>query len=185
MTETLLITLTALLSGYTGFASLPFSINMRVEETAPVAELSKTEKSEVLWLARVIFSETKDEDEMKLIGWVVRNRVEAKYRGGTYEEVVLSAHQFSGLNSKDEQYSININMGYESENEKWIKALAVANEIYFASEEERPFSEDVKHFYSPVSVAVTPKWTTSGKLDYEIPGNNGDASRFAFYSGVK
>ncbi len=185
MTQTLLITLTAILSGYTGVASLPFSEYMKVEEVEPVAKISQTEKTEILWLARVIFSETKREDEMRLIGWVVKNRVEAEYRGATYEEVALSSYQFSGLNPKDAQYHININIGYESENKKWTKALEVADEVYFADDTERPFSKDVKHFYSPVSVSKTPSWAEEGVLNKTIPSTDTLAPRFAFYSGVK
>jgi hypothetical protein len=185
MTQTLLLTLTAFFSGYTGIVSLPFPMHMKVEEVEPAAKLSSIEKSEILWLSRVIFSETKDEDEMNLVGWVVRNRVEAEYRGNTYEEVALSAKQFSGLNPKDEQYDININIGYDSENEKWMKALAVAEKVYFAGGDERPFSSDVKHFYSPMSISGTPEWAEDGELDYEVLGDDGMAPRFAFYSGVK
>jgi len=190
MTQTLLLTLTAIFSGYAGVATFSFPIPapmspMSVKEVKPVAKISKTRKTEILWLARVIFSETKNKEEMRLIGWVVRNRVEAEYRGDTYEEVALSAYQFSGLNSKDAQYDININMGYKSENEKWVKALVVAKKIYFAGDDERPFGKNVLHFYSPMSVSKTPKWTTDGELDYEISGTNGMAPRFAFYSGVK
>ncbi len=185
MTQTLILTITAFLSGYTGVATFPFPTYMKVEENEPAAKVMDGDKSEILWLARVIFSETKDEDEMNLVGWVVRNRVEAEYRGTTYKEVALSKYQFSGLNSKDAQYDININMEYASLNEKWITALLVAEKIYFANENERPFSGDVKHFYSPVSVSGTPAWAEGGELDYEIPGADGMASRFAFYSGVK
>ena len=185
MAQTLLLTITAFFSGYAGVASLPQPSYMKVEETEPAAKIIDRDKTEILWLARVIFSETKNEEEMNLVGWVVRNRVEAEYRGNTYEEVALSAYQFSGLNPEDLQYNININMGYNSENEKWMKALAVAEKIYFADEDERPFSKDVKHFYSPASVSKTPQWTLDGKLDYEVPSTNGMASRFAFYSGVK
>ena len=186
MIQTLFVTLTMILSGHTGLTpiSLPHTY-MTVKEVEPVAKISNVDKSEILWLARVIFSETKDEDEMRLVGWVVRNRVEAGYRGDTYKKVALSANQFSGLNPKDEQYPININMGYDSTNKKWMKALAIADEIYFADDNERPFSSDVKHFYSPMSVTKTPKWTTSGELDYEIPGTDGKPARFVFYSGVK
>lgn len=185
MTQTILLTITAFFSGYTGVAALPFPMHMSVREVEPAAKIMDGDKTEILWLARVIFSETKDEEEMNLVGWVVRNRVEAEYRGSTYEEVALSAHQFSGLNSSDAQYHININMGYESTNEKWLKALEIAENIYFADGDERPFAQDVKHFYSPVSVAKTPEWALYGELDYEIPGADGKPARFAFYSGVK
>lgn len=185
MTQTFLLTLAAFFSGYTGFASLPLPTYMKVEEVEPAAKIMDGDRTEILWLARVIFSETKDEDEMNLVGWVVRNRVEAEYRGNTYKEVALSAKQFSGLNSKDAQYDININMGYDSTNEKWVKAIAVAEKIYFADEKDRPFSSDVLHFYSPVSVATIPKWALDGVPDYTVPGTDGMAPRFAFYSGVK
>jgi hypothetical protein len=185
MIETFLMTLTAFVSGYTGAIMPHFPAHMSVRETEPAAKIMEGDKSEILWLARVIFSETKDEEEMNLVGWVVRNRVEAEYRGATYKEVAQSTHQFSGLNPKDAQYDININMGYESTNEKWVKAIAMAKKIYFADGNKRPFSKNVLHFYSPMSVSETPKWTEGGELDYEIPGNEGMAPRFAFYSGVK
>ena len=35
--------------------------------------------SETLWLARAMFSESKRHDEQELIGWTVRNRVEASW----------------------------------------------------------------------------------------------------------
>ncbi len=185
MTQTLILTITAFLSGYTGIATFPFPAYMKVEENEPAAKVMDGDKTEILWLARVIFSETKDEDEMNLVGWVVRNRVEAEYRGTTYKEVALSKYQFSGLNSKDAQYDININMEYDSLNEKWIKAIKVAEKIYFADKNERPFSEGVLHFYSPVSMEGSPDWANNGDLDYEVPGEGGLAPRFAFYSGVK
>jgi len=185
MIETFLITMAALFSGYTGIAPLPFPAYINMGEVAPAAKILNADKAEILWLARVIFSETKDEDEMTLVGWVVRNRVEAEYRGSTYKEVALSASQFSGLNPKDAQYEININLEHDSDYEKWMEALAVAHEVYFASDDGRPFSSDVRHFYSPVSVKETPKWAVDGKLNYEIPGTDGKPARFAFYSGVK
>lgn len=185
MTQALLITLTAILSGYTGVTSLPLSKYMSVKEIEPAAKISKTDQTEILWLARVIFSETKKEDEMELVGWVVRNRVEAKYRGSTYKEVALSANQFSGLDPKDEQYSININMDYNTKNEKWLKALEIANKIYFSNGETRPLPKNVLHFYSPVSAAKTPSWTKEGTLNKTIPDTNTSTPRFAFYSGVR
>jgi len=185
MTQSLILTITAFFSGYTGIATIPLPTYMTLNDPVPAIEVIDADKSEILWLARVIFSETKDEEEMNLVGWVVRNRVDTQYRGGTYEEVALSGNQFSGLNSSDAQYKININMEYGAKNEKWIKALAVANQIYFADEDKRPFSKDVKHFYSPMSVAEAPEWALDEKLDYEIPGSNGMAPRFAFYRGVK
>jgi hypothetical protein len=54
--------------------------------------------TETLWLARVIFSETKRPDEQVLVAWVVRNRVDTRYRGrSSYQGVVLDPWQFSAF----------------------------------------------------------------------------------------
>jgi hypothetical protein len=55
---------------------------------------------DVLWLARVIYSETKRPHEQELVAWVVRNRVETAYRGkDTYRSTVLDPWQFSAFNA--------------------------------------------------------------------------------------
>ncbi len=185
MTQTILITLTAILSSYAGMVSLPFHSYMNVQRITPTIKNSKIDKTNILWLARVIFSETKNKDEMRLIGWVVRNRVDAKYRGNTYKKVALSASQFSGLNPKNTQYKININMKYGTKNKKWKEALLVANKIYFSKNKNRPFPKSVLHFYSPISIKNTPNWVKRGILDKTVPSTNHLAPRFAFYSGVK
>lgn len=185
MTQTLILTITAFFSGMTGASMYQTPQHATVKETEPPAKILNSDKEEILWLARVIFSETKNKDEMNLVGWVVRNRVEKEYRGSTYKEVALSNSQFSGLGPDDEQYHININMGYDSVNEKWLQALGVATTIYFADDTKRPFSNDVLHFYSPISVRKTPDWTKDGNLDYTATGTSEVVPRFAFYSGVK
>ncbi len=185
MTQTLLVTLMMIFSGYTGATSIPSPVYVNIKEAGQTEKISKIKKDEILWLARVIFSETKNKEEMRLVGWVVRNRVEAKYRGETYKEVALSASQFSGLSPKNKQYKININMDYKSKNKKWIEALKIANKIYFAGGSERPFSKNVKHFYSPVSIKKTPAWVKKGKLNKTILSVNTLTPRFAFYSDVR
>ena len=45
---------------------------------------------EVIWLARCLLSESDRTDEQRLVAWVVRNRVETRYRGYSYREVVES-----------------------------------------------------------------------------------------------
>lgn len=185
MIQTLILTMTAFLSGYTGTLMNEMPRYVKVEETEPSTKIINSDKEEILWLARVIFSETKDKDEMNLIGWVVRNRVDEGYRGKTYKEVALSDSQFSGLDDRDAQYHININMGYDSTNKKWLEAVEVATAVYTASGDKRPFSKDVKHFYSPSSVSKTPNWTNDGNLHREIRRDDEPLPRFAFYSGVK
>ncbi len=185
MYQTLLLGIAFFVSDYTGAEvfSTPFLSLPEVSKEQRIVEVDDEE--EVLWLARIIFSETKFANEMRLVGWVVRNRVEAEYRGATYKEVARSPYQFSGLNPSDAQYTINVALGYEIKNESWEQALTIAKEIYFAKESRRPFGRDVLHFYSPVSATGTPEWVDSGTLDYVVRGAKTSIPRFAFYSGVR
>jgi hypothetical protein len=142
------------------------------------------EKEDILWLARIIYSETHVESEMPLIAWVVRNRVETGFRGTTYKEVALSKNQFSGLNATDPHYARNISVGYEQTNNRtWQRAVAVAEKVYNARASERPFPQTVRHFYSPVAIGA-PRWAEDHKL-YRSVGEDGEAARFAFYADVR
>ncbi len=147
--------------------------------------LAGAERDEILWLARILYSETKIPKEMNLVAWVVRNRVESSYKGSTYEEVAKSRYQFSGLNSFDRQYKKNINMSYKDKNPAWKKALDIANEVYYADSSKNPFPSSVKHFYSPVSMYGKPNWALGKKPYYVSRLNSGYPVRFAFYAGVK
>jgi spore germination cell wall hydrolase CwlJ-like protein len=140
----------------------------------------KRDAEEILWLARALYSETKNEDEMHLVGWVIRNRVENNYWGDTtYEEVVLRKNQFSGLNAGDKQFAHNISLEYDHTYDPWMTAVKVATEVYYASDDERPFSKDVQHFYSPKIVAA-PKWADVDNHAFTTKDNT-----FAFYQGVR
>ena len=156
------------------------------ESDEPALCKANTDESEILWFARILYSETKDANEMRLVAWVVRNRVETGYRGNTYETVAKSRNQFSGLSPADSNYKINTTLDYDDTHPAWKKALATAEEVFYASEDERPFAQNVRHFYSPVSVSSRPSWIHSGDLALVVPSStpNG-AARFEFYSGVK
>lgn len=138
---------------------------------------------EILWLARIIYSETKDPEEQVLVAWVARNRVETGFRGNTYKEVALSNNQFSGLNSSDRNYLKNINLELEDNVAGWRTAVEVAKLIYDAPEVWRPFPENVRHFYSPM-VVNPPAWAHGRKPVREIRNHWGGV-RFAFYQGVE
>ncbi len=152
-------------------------------EEVTVTIKNSAEKEEILWLARVIFSETKDVEEMEQIAWVVRNRVENGRWGSSYKEVVLSPSQFSGLDSWDTQYHININLEYDTNNSIWRKALTIAEEVYNADNDDRILSNSVQHFYSP-HVVKTPSWAEN-KKPVLITYNNVGKQTFKFYAGVK
>lgn len=155
-----------------------------LEQSAVESSLTPSNESEeILWLARILYSETKDVREMNDIAWVVRNRVETNFRGDTYKAVALSSNQFSGLSKNDAHYKHNISRNYESKNVAWLEALGVARAVYNAKDWERPFPITVRHFYSPVAVDA-PMWVDSGELHSNVIDTKGNV-RFAFYDGVR
>jgi len=157
-----------------------------IEAKENFSSINADTKEEILWLARVVYSETKNSDEQVLVAWVVRNRVETEFRGETYKEVAKSSGQFSGLNISDAQYLHNISRDYDSSGESWEKALDIAEAVYFSPDFLRPFPKTVRHFYSPLSVSISPEWSADSKPVIVIRDSSEDRNiRFAFYDGVK
>jgi len=165
---------------------LTSGIEARTAVAEVIDKVSKTsENQEILWFARIIYSETKYADEQVLIAWVVRNRVETEYTGDTYREVALSSGQFSGLNAFDAQYRHNMSRGFDSEGAAWKSALLVAESVYHADVSLRPFSKTVRHFYSPISVSNDPSWSAGLNATHIVRDPETRSVRFAFYDGVK
>ena len=139
------------------------------------------QKGEVLWLARVIYSESKRPHEQALVAWVVRNRTENKfYSDGTYEGTALARSQFSGMHPRlDRHATRNLSMNYQTVGDPaWESAMRIAEEVYYSDGSNRPFDGDVQHFYSPIVIAP-PAWAYHGEKVYETEGR-----RFAFYRGI-
>ena len=143
--------------------------------------------SETLWLARCIFSETKQPEEQELVAWVVRNRVETGYRGNrTYEEAVLDAYQFSAFNPGEAVRAFYTGLGPHSRWPGWQQAIAIAKEVRQAEALHRPFPVETRHFYSERSMRGRrhPGWA---KGHVPIAPNRRteiDERRFRFYSDV-
>lgn len=163
------------------------SINPRRITPLPPTQL-KTIDSETLWLARCIFSETKQPREQELIAWVVRNRVETKYRGKkTYRDVVLDPYQFSAFNIDNRQRHFYLNLTPESNITGWRTAITIAHSVRFADPQKfRPFPLKTRHFYSERSMVgrLHPEWAdglhpVSPVRNYPI-----DERRFRFYEGI-
>jgi len=148
-------------------------------------ELSDTDKEEVLWLARIMYSETKRAEEQVLVGWVARNRVETEFQGTSYREVALRSGQFSGLNTSDSNYRHNISRDFTSTGEAWETALRASEAIYSAPFALRPFPQTVRHFYSPQSLSIGPEWSADTSAVHKVIDNETGSVRFAFYDGVK
>ena len=144
-------------------------------------------ETETLWLARCIYSESKQPREQELIAWVIRNRVETNYRGNhTYRETVLDPYQFSAFNPGNPKRGYFTGLNAHSDAEGWERALAIAEHVRNADESQRPFARGTRHFYSERSMAGgrQPNWARGERpvrpdRPYEI-----DAERFRFYSDV-
>lgn len=164
-----------------GALSNPLSVSADLEGDAPI---TVNADNEVLWFARAIYSETKVASEQALVAWVIRNRVESDKYPDTYKEVVLQSGQFSGFSPRDRQYHTNMTMTFEDSSPSWDTAVAIAQAVYTAPSALRPLSEDVMHFYSPISVAATPSWAAGREADHVVRDVKTDGVRFAFYSDI-
>lgn len=142
-------------------------------------------KDDILWLARVIYSETKRPHEQELVAWVVRNRVETGYRGRhTYKDVVLDRYQFSAFNPSTRTRRHYGSLEWNSTERGFSRAVAIAATVATSPWDTRPFSETTRHFYSRQSMrsGSTPNWARNGhpvKLDRYV-----EPDRFRFYANV-
>lgn len=143
--------------------------------------------TETLWLARAIYSETKRAEEMELVAWVIRNRVETGYRGQeTYREVVLDPFQFSAFNPNNGKRWYYANLEPTSDVRSWQRALTIAYRVRLAEPEYRPFSIRTRHFYSERSMIgqAHPNWASGKRPVRPQRGFPVDERRFRFFEGI-
>lgn len=140
--------------------------------------------SEVLWLARAIYSESKRTEEQTLVAWVIRNRVESPFYPDTYKSVVLQRGQFSGMHATDAQYWVNVSLGYKDTSPAWDSALSIARAVYFADPILRPLPATVLHFYSPISMDGSPSWAKGLEPAHTVRDLKTNDVRFAFYADI-
>jgi hypothetical protein len=144
--------------------------------------------TETLWLARAIYSETKRPEEMELVAWVVRNRVETQYRGRkSYRDAVLDPYQFSAFNPESRNRRFYLSLTPQSPSRNWKRALTIAYGVQRAPSDDRPFPLKTRHFYSEQSMVGRshPDWA-AGLIPVMPDGRSFqlDARRFRFFSGV-
>ncbi len=168
-----------------GAAAPPDSLGRR-DFLAAFRRLSPLEQDEVLWLARCIYSESNRPEEQRLVAWVVRNRVETRYRGDTYREVVLEPRQFSAFNRPTPRRDLILSLTPRSTVPGWQQALRIALEVFQAPPSARPFPITVRHFYSPISMPTDdpPPWASAGR-PYRGPAvAHIDPARLQFFDGI-
>lgn len=166
-------------------APLAQTASTETQQTREVATEQKPITDEVLWLARVIYSETKRPYEQELVAWVVRNRVETQYRGrNTYQGVVLDPWQFSAFNRNSPKRRHYSNLTEGSQAAGWQTAVEIARDVYHAPADDRPFVKTTRHFYSERSMVGrrAPAWANGQRpiaLDRQI-----DPRRFRFFANI-
>ena len=143
---------------------------------------------ETLWLARLMFSESKQPDEQELVGWVARNRAETGYRGcHTIEAVARDPYQFSAFTEGKPSKDYYVSLTPHTRNPGWQRTLALAHYLRHADPSLRPFSKQTRHFFSERSLAVPdslPAWTIGRESVVPARPTNLDPLRFRFYAGV-
>lgn len=142
---------------------------------------------ETLWLARCIFSETKRPEEMELVAWVIRNRVETSYRGrNSYRDVVLDPFQFSAFNPNNPKRWFYSSLDTRTSVRNWQKALTIAHSVRRAEPEFRPFSVQTRHFFSERSMLneIHPEWARGQNPVAPSRPFRVDERRFRFYEGI-
>jgi hypothetical protein len=147
--------------------------------------MTPIEMDEVLWLARCIYSESDHAHEQELVAWVVRNRVETRYRGETYRQVVLEDRQFSAFNAPTARRDYILSLNQNSPAPSWRRAMEIALRVYRANPQARPFEVTTRHFYSPVSMKdrKTPHWAV-GAAPLASAAFGVEPDRFLFFDQV-
>ena len=155
--------------------------------TIPLLEFSEGIDEETLWLARAVYSETKQVHEQELVAWVIRNRVETGYRGKhTYKGVILDPYQFSAFNPRSPKRAFYTSLTPTDSLPGWQRALRIAHYVRYADSTYRPFSIKTRHFYSERSMIgrTHPYWANDRRRVMPNWTYRVDQRRFRFYEAI-
>ena len=172
------------LAAATPTTALPDSVGISGLHTQ-LQHLTPMQLDEVLWLARCMYSESDRSHEQRLVGWVVRNRVETGFGGRTYRDVVLRYKQFSAFNAPTPRRARILSYDQHTRQTAWLRTLQIALDVYQAPPAQRPFPVTTRHFYSPVSMPnnAVPYWATD--VQPLVSADLGvDAHRFQFFDSI-
>ncbi len=142
---------------------------------------------ETLWMARCIYSETKQPVEQELVAWVLRNRVETGYRGvSTYKGAVTQPYQFSAFNPESRVRRHYTNLIADSKAPGFQRAIAIANHVRNADVSRRPFATTTRHFFSQQSMVGEqfPAWSEGRQPVAPERIDPINPRRFRFYADV-
>jgi spore germination cell wall hydrolase CwlJ-like protein len=151
------------------------------QNAGQLASAVKRDSSEILWLARCLYSESRQPHEMFFVAWVVRNRVRSAYWGKTtYQTVVNEPHQFTGIGRYRGLEYTSV-LGNPAETAAWRTAVQIARRVYYAEPYENPLPRQARHFLTPEALDSLPRWTTEGR---RVTVYGVDPDRLRIYEGL-
>ena len=178
---------TATMAAQTAGEEANATVQASTADSESQASEARFTKEDALWLARVIYSETKRPEEQELVAWVVRNRVETGYRGKrSIKDTVLDPYQFSAFNPQSRARKRYENLTPQHASSNWQRALAIAYGVRGAPDSLRPFPRKTRHFYSERSMVGRrhPDWARGMKPVAPERTFALDERRFRFFEGV-
>jgi len=148
-------------------------------------------EDEIFVFACGLYHESDRENERKVVAWVIRNRVEKRYLGNsTYRSTISHDNQFPDFTGSQKRL---LSLSFCSDirntplaeasardqirNRSFLDALALAQDVYTAREEENPVPGAL-WFFSPISMrnekgkldsSIVPKWVKKHK-PLDLPG---------------
>ena len=116
----------------------------------------------LLHLAKTIYGEARGEsvETMLAVGWVIRNRLQAKRYGNSYKDVVLQPKQFSCWNKDDPNYKVIKGV---LKGRVWEVCIGVAIVVMQSAEKHNPVI-GVRHYYDKSMDSNPPYWAEEGEF---------------------
>jgi len=159
------------------------SLSYNLTKTRDSLEVATSQ--DILWLSRILYSETGKPLEMYYIAHIVKNRVETCYNGEcSYKGVALDPYEFSAFNrGRDTRYYL---MDLKRKNAynpaKWAASKQIALDVYMSNYDP---TNGATHFFAQVGMPnhSFPNWAYHGE-EVELP-NNINENRLRIYKNVR
>lgn len=156
----------------------------RGREAATAA--SESQKETVLWMARVILSETKKSEDMEYVGWVYRNRLQSQYYPDTPKQVALQPGQFSAFNEGAPRRDYYMSLDPGTESTYWRRAYRMAQYVVNAPDSLNPMVHPEKgvvaHFVMEETqrtrYGAMPHWYDEDHIHYQT-------AQTTYFAGLK
>jgi len=123
--------------------------------------------TELMYLAKTIWAEARGEgpEGMRLVAWVIRNRVNDKRWPDTYYSVTTQRAQFSAWlpNDPNRPKLADPLSGGPEDDAAWFDAIRIADEVMDAPESDNPLP-GVYHYFDVRLEKNPPSWAKGKEL---------------------